>query len=278
MPAGAAHGLLPAEILNLKIRLKRRSALLGPGIDKEQRQGFFPDTFMIPVLLAILALALAFIVYLKSTAAKDRSPITREPENARSMDTVTPSQSALSVADSEKAYLDSQQSTSEAESVAAGNRTDSLDIRNMQVSLRGDQAVTPATPTPAPAVLPPDNTTDISPLERRTMDAMQAASEQFPYMRQGTVFRFIPRASITTSSPPRVSCQGIRSSLERRRCRCSKGDSSLRRLRCRFSNFRPCSSGRSPFQCSFVGCGKPCWSADKEKWTVSRCSVTKGAL
>lgn len=67
---------------------------------------------------------------------------------------------------------------------------DPADAAGTQVAIRGDQQTseTPAvTQRPASAVLPPDETTDITPHERRMLDSMNsAASEQFEYIRQST--------------------------------------------------------------------------------------------
>ncbi|KAJ6492960.1 hypothetical protein DFH09DRAFT_1338098 [Mycena vulgaris] len=98
---------------------------------------FKQNVDLLTVLLAILVLALAIIVYLKHAAANDRLPITSQPEQAYEMDTAAPSQSSLSIADSENAHLDRQQSASEIESVATDNRTETR--RTQGVSLLAHQ-------------------------------------------------------------------------------------------------------------------------------------------
>ncbi|KAJ7328730.1 hypothetical protein DFH08DRAFT_883117 [Mycena albidolilacea] len=105
------------------------------------------------------------------------------------------------------------------------------------VSLRGDQAVqpqSPATRRPVPAALPVDDTTDIAPHERQMLEAMNSlSSEQFQYIRQ-------------MAKKFEDAVNG--------------GDVATQREIC-FSVGTVCSK-----------CGKPCLSANRDKWAPKRCS------
>ncbi|KAJ7290689.1 hypothetical protein C8J57DRAFT_1276299, partial [Mycena rebaudengoi] len=114
-----------------------------------------------------------------------------------------------------------------------------------QVSLRDDRAVQPQSPAfmrPVPMALPVDETTDITPHERRILEAMNSASsEQFQYIRQ------MAKKFEDTINAGDVAAQ--------------------REIRLSVGTVR-----------SYVKCGKPCLSASRDKWTVfvSPCSGCLG--
>ncbi|KAJ7448111.1 hypothetical protein FB451DRAFT_1411457 [Mycena latifolia] len=111
------------------------------------------------------------------------------------------------------------------------------------VSLRGDRAVQPQSPAfrrPVPTALPVDETTHITPHERRMLEAMDSASsEQFQYIRQ-----------MAKKFEDAVNAGDV---AAQREIRLSIGT-----------------------VCSYVKCGKPCLSASGNKWTPKRCSGCLG--
>jgi hypothetical protein len=124
---------------------------------------------MISLLLTVLALAIPFFVYAK---LKNTPLITHHTEEPLEIDALP------SRIDSENLRKAQMKATPAAEPNNAST----------QVSLRGDRAVQPQSPAfrrPVPTALPVDETTDITPHERRMLEAMNSAnSEQFQYIRQ----------------------------------------------------------------------------------------------
>ncbi|KAF7365824.1 hypothetical protein MVEN_00456500 [Mycena venus] len=117
------------------------------------------------------------------------------------------------------------------------------DNTRTEVSLRGGRAVQPQSPVtrrPVPAALPVDETTDITPHERRMLEAMNSvSSEQFQYIRQ-----------MAKKFEDAVNAGDV---ATQREVRLSVGT-----------------------MCSYVKCGKPCLSASGDKWTPKRCSGCLG--
>jgi hypothetical protein len=145
----------------------------------------FPSTLMFALLVTVLALVLPLIAYARYHASRHISPI---PDQAVEPEIDAPSSESPRTAH-----------------IMADPATKPNDDR-MQPALRGDRAVQPQLPAtqnpiqrPVPAVLPVDDTTDITPLEKRMMDAMNtASSEQFQYVRECTRPFFTSHTSITT--------------------------------------------------------------------------------
>jgi hypothetical protein len=143
---------------------------------------------MIALLLTVLALALPFFVYVKYLVLKTTPLSTHHTEKPREIE-VSPSG-----IDSEDLRQAQMKATPAAEP----------DNASTQVSLHGDRAVqpqSPATRRPAPAALPVDETTDITPHERRMLEAMNSSSsEHFQYIRQSMSTFLTSNASIWTSA------------------------------------------------------------------------------
>ncbi|KAJ7023018.1 hypothetical protein C8F04DRAFT_1401940 [Mycena alexandri] len=103
------------------------------------------------------------------------------------------------------------------------------------------QPQSPATKRPIPTVLPVDETTDVTPHERRMLEAMKAAtSEQFQYIRQ-----------MAKQFEDAVSA-GLDVAVQR------ETDFSVGNM------------------CSYMKCGKPCLSPNGDTWAPKRCSGCQG--
>ncbi|KAJ7744145.1 hypothetical protein B0H16DRAFT_994911 [Mycena metata] len=135
---------------------------------------------MIGLFLTVLALAVPIFVYAKYLSLKT-TPLRHMP--VEPLD-ATASHPAIA---SENLRQDQVKATPAAEP----------DNASAEVARRGDPAVqlqSPATRRPVPAVLPADETTDVTPHERQMLEAMKAAtSEQFQYIRQ-SMLAFSPLA------------------------------------------------------------------------------------
>ncbi|KAJ7258365.1 hypothetical protein B0H12DRAFT_442585 [Mycena haematopus] len=144
---------------------------------------------MFTLLLTVFALALPFFVYRKYLASKT-PPLeaynTKEP---------------LEIDASEPSGSDSELDLPEFETKAPATEPDNA---STEVSLRGDPAVQPQSPVTgrqAPAALPADETTDITPHERRMLDAMTSySSEHFQHIRQSMSTFLTSNASIQLSA------------------------------------------------------------------------------
>ncbi|KAJ6452511.1 hypothetical protein C8R45DRAFT_1065289 [Mycena sanguinolenta] len=179
---------------------------------------------MIALLLTVLALVIPFFIYAKYLVSRttpldhteelleiDVSPSGMESENLRPAEMkVTPATEP--------------------------------DNTSTQVPLRDDLAVQPQSPAtrPVPEAPPVNEIADITPYERRMLEAMNSASsEQFHYIQQ-----------MAKKFEAAVSAGDVASQRE---IRLSVGT-----------------------VCSFAKCGKPCLSASGEKWAPKRCSGCQG--
>ncbi|KAJ6535655.1 hypothetical protein B0H19DRAFT_1383131 [Mycena capillaripes] len=177
---------------------------------------------MIALLFTVLALAVSFILYARYHALKNIPPTSYQAEEPPEID--TPPSGIDSAQKPQKAHI-------------MGVPTIEPNDASVQVSLRHDRAVQPQFPATRkliPAPLPVDDTTDITPHERRILQAMNTArSEQFQYIRQmANKFQdAVNGGDIAAQKEIRLSVGAV---------------------------------------CSFVKCGKPCLSADGEKWTPKR--------
>ncbi|KAJ7448976.1 hypothetical protein FB451DRAFT_1147383 [Mycena latifolia] len=104
-----------------------------------------------------------------------------------------------------------------------------------------------------------DETTDITPHERRMLEAMDSAnSEQFQYIRQ-----------MAKKFEDAVNAGDV---AAQREIRLSIGTV----VRCSVLHEHCCLPDKLVVQCSYVKCGKPCLSASGDKWTPKRCSGCLG--